>query len=132
MTGYAHLIQKEINNSLWDNRLNIEKKLINREKAMNCQNFSVAMPNQSYNTAHDALQVLEQIKYIRAYDLTYPEFPNYYTWKKKKWIRKQKKENLHIRLYNAYPGTRRFFIRTLLLHMKGNFFGKNKIICMRC
>jgi len=62
--------------------------------------------------------------YPRACDLTYPEFPTYYSWipKTKTWSRRSRphKSDAIGRMYAAHPNSgEKFFLRMLLNHVKG-------------
>ena len=50
LTGYQEILQKEIQQSIWDNRIAVEKTSLAKMKAMNCKNFNIEK-NKMFKTS---------------------------------------------------------------------------------
>ena len=122
---YAGIIRQEIQTNIWDNRILIQQMKQRMVKATQCKNYTKTKPNRSFINAEITMKELQdQNQRIRSFQLLYREMPTYYKWAVKtcRWMLQKDQQTSYVRLYNAYPGTKRYYIRTLLLHKRGNLY----------
>ena len=89
--------------------------------------YFAAVSNEFYNPLSPAelgIDTTTQLVYPQATNLTYQDFPTFYTWNanKKKWSRRKKprKSDTIGRIYNAHPNSgERFFLQMLLCKVPG-------------